>query len=249
MRGERRALAAPRVLPASAVFGVEDDVAGDVADRERAVDAERVAALLDALALEHDRREFFGVEEVGRLEVGVTLRLARVDARDLDPNLHRRLLERGGVERELPVPGQELAVDLRDHHVTNGEPDARVCAVDLPFLSGHCVLLGCCVVLRGEKYVVRRSRTIPGSRTHCCDPGNVVAFALAQPSGVRATTLVPGARRGSQVVRQWFAKPSYVGSNPIHASEIRNRCDERRLDDETVGLARLSLDEDRDRGR
>jgi len=25
-------------------------------------------------------------------------------------------------------------------------------------------------------------------------------------------------RRGSQAVRQWFAKPSYVGSNPIHAS-------------------------------
>jgi hypothetical protein len=28
-------------------------------------------------------------------------------------------------------------------------------------------------------------------------------------------------RRGSQAVRQWFAKPSYVGSNPIHASATR----------------------------
>jgi hypothetical protein len=28
-----------------------------------------------------------------------------------------------------------------------------------------------------------------------------------------------GAGRGSQVVRQWFAKPLYVGSNPILASK------------------------------
>ena len=54
-------------------------------------------------------RVLLGVEEVGRLEVRVALRLARVDARGVDLDLHRRLGRVGRVEGELGGPFGEVA--------------------------------------------------------------------------------------------------------------------------------------------
>src|SRR5580692_6323245 len=89
---EAYARVAPGVLAASRLFHVEHGLLGHAVDGEVARHLEvSLAGPFDALALERDRRELLDVEEVGRLEVAVALRFARVDARRVDRNVDRRL--------------------------------------------------------------------------------------------------------------------------------------------------------------
>src|SRR6266851_10383250 len=109
---------APRRLDA---VGVEGDVQGDrlghAVHGEIAADLVLVAAgLRDLRRLEGDLRALLRVEEVGALEVGVALLVARVDAR------HFGLEVDGAPGRVVLVPLQrrgdlaELAAHRGDHH-------------------------------------------------------------------------------------------------------------------------------------
>src|SRR4051794_9444064 len=105
---------------------------GDAVHREVAVHARRLAVDgLDASGLEGDLRERLGIEEVGRAQVLVALRLAGVDRRDLDrpvrPAVGDLLLH---VEGALELA--ELAAHVGDPHVLDRELDARVRRIDGP---------------------------------------------------------------------------------------------------------------------
>ena len=138
LRREGHALVAPGVLAAAELFDVELHGLGHPVDRQVAGHGVLLlAGLLDLRALVRQLRVLLGVEEVGRLEVPVALRLARVDARDVDLDLHRRLRRVRRVEGELGGPLGEVAADLRENHVPHAEADVRVLSVDR--VGGHLV--------------------------------------------------------------------------------------------------------------
>ena len=86
-------LVAPGILRLAEVRHRQRDLLRDAADRQVADHVVAFAALLDdPLALEGDVRELLDVEEVGRAQVRVAIRLVGVDARRLDRELDRREL-------------------------------------------------------------------------------------------------------------------------------------------------------------
>ncbi len=110
------ALAAPGILAAAFRRHVERDFARGAADRQIARHRQIVAGRLrDARAAERQRREVLGVEEVGRTQVRVALRLARVDAGDVDRRLDlRRASGSASSATTLPLtsPNRPLTVEI-----------------------------------------------------------------------------------------------------------------------------------------
>ena len=94
-----------------------------------------VVERLDARGLEAQLGELGGVEEVGRAQVIVALRLVGVDRLGLD-----RAVDLGAgqvladLERALELG--ELTADGGDAHVLDGEADLRVRRVDAPRAGG-----------------------------------------------------------------------------------------------------------------
>ena len=112
-------------------------LARDAADREVAHDGERLALQVgDPAALEPDRGEGVRVEEIGRAQVCVALRLARIDARHADLDVD---LAAGGIAIVAPHRTADLgepALDGRDHQMANRKLHVRVGAVDAPARAG-----------------------------------------------------------------------------------------------------------------
>jgi hypothetical protein len=111
---------------------LEIEFAAHVPDRQVAEDPKEGAVnVLDPLRLEPDLRVGLGVEEVGRAQVVVAVRLVRVDARDLDDAVRLRA---GRVVASLDrgLECGEAAPYRRDHHVLDRELDARVRLINLP---------------------------------------------------------------------------------------------------------------------
>src|SRR5690606_11864550 len=105
-RREGNPLVPPRVLGLTAVLGVEDHLAGDVPDRERAVDAVAVTAgLLHLGALEPKLGEALHVQEVRRPQVIVAVGYAGIDAAAVDRHLDAAARQVLGVEIHLAAPG------------------------------------------------------------------------------------------------------------------------------------------------
>ena len=86
--------------------------------------------LRDALGLEGQRRELRHVEEVGRLQVRVALRLARVDGAGVDRHVDGRVRVVGPGPRRGAGDLAELTAHRRHHHVLDGEAGRRVRGID-----------------------------------------------------------------------------------------------------------------------
>jgi hypothetical protein len=102
-------------------------------DRQVAHEPESIVVdVFDASALEGDGRVRLGVEEVGRPQVRIALRIARVDAggRDRDVDERGRRIVIGRLNRAGHV--REAAFHGRDHHVPDRELDVAVRGVDRP---------------------------------------------------------------------------------------------------------------------
>src|SRR5579863_9988922 len=112
-RREADPFVAPGVLAAAAVLDVERDRTRDVADGQLAGQAVTLRAdLLDPRTAEPDLGEMLDVEEIGRLQVLVTLGRPRVDAGGVDRRLHDRAREVALVERDVPGELGEAASNL-----------------------------------------------------------------------------------------------------------------------------------------
>src|SRR5690606_22314974 len=138
-RGERHALAAPRILDASAILHVEHHGLGVAAHGQLTVHSVVLPLALHLRALEADRRVRLHVEEVGGAEVLVSSLVAGVHAVrvDLDPHLASRGLRL--VELEAPSPRPEPPPDLGHHQVPHPELDARVTRIELPLARRHAL--------------------------------------------------------------------------------------------------------------
>ena len=130
------AVVAPGVDVRALDLGFEDDGLRDAVEREVAGDAERVVADdLDAGRLEGHLGVVLGVEEVARAQVLVACGLVRVDRGDLDGAVGPG---GGQVLADLQRAGEvcELAADVGDAHVLDGEADLRVRRIDVPGAGG-----------------------------------------------------------------------------------------------------------------
>src|SRR5205807_2287687 len=121
LAGCREAHAGPhlRMRDDTEVLGVEGDRLGGAADRQVAGQREIGAPLLNRAArAEGDRWVVLHVQEVGRTDVRVTVRIAGVDTGGVDRSLHLGIF---GLLGHLDGPGElaELAAYLADHQVTN----------------------------------------------------------------------------------------------------------------------------------
>src|SRR5690348_6724479 len=84
-RAESEALAAPRIRDPALLDDVERHLTRHAVDRQVAGELELAAAAIEhARPLERDARILLRVEEVGRAEVRVALRVACVDGIDVD---------------------------------------------------------------------------------------------------------------------------------------------------------------------
>src|SRR3954462_4255430 len=129
--GEAGARAAVGVRAEAVELEVQDDGPRDALDGQLALDGPVGAVGLHRGGPEDHGRVVLDVEEVSRADVRVTLLLTGVDGAELDAGLDRgvgRVL--GGDDLALEVA--EVAADLADHHVADGEADGRVRRVDLP---------------------------------------------------------------------------------------------------------------------
>src|SRR5262249_26858748 len=102
----------------------------DALDRQLAYEA----AVAGCAAGERDLRVPLGIEEVGRLEVGLQVLVLDLDARDL-----RLAGELAVLEGRLAV--RQLAGEGGDAEVLDGEADARVDGIGLPRAGRNCSLL------------------------------------------------------------------------------------------------------------
>src|SRR5262249_18512672 len=119
------------------LLDLEVDLPGHAAHGQVAAHDEAVPAPRDRLRPEGQRRVGGGVEEVGRAQVLVALRLARVDRGRVDGDVDGRVLRVLQVEIDRPGHLAEAAADVRDHEVADGELGGRVRRVDVP---AHVVL-------------------------------------------------------------------------------------------------------------
>ena len=105
----------------------------DVADGE--VAARRVVAITlgkDRVALECDRRVLLRVEEVGRLQVAVPLRITGRDPLDRRRHLEVALLRLRRIELDAAAHLPEASADRAQHHVLHGKVHRRVRWIDVP---------------------------------------------------------------------------------------------------------------------
>jgi hypothetical protein len=94
-----------------------------------AVDIETVLAVADAGGAEGHRRVGVGLEEVGRAEVVVALGVVGVDGGQLDGGGHRGG-QRIRCQGEFALEAGEVAADLADHQVADGEGHIGVAGID-----------------------------------------------------------------------------------------------------------------------
>src|SRR5688572_765478 len=130
---EPKTLSTPRIASAAFIVRLENDFARDIANRQLASDT--VAVVVDALdagASERDGGVLVDLEEIRRAQVGVTLLLARVDARRGDLGFDRRAREIRLVERDRAAHVGEAPADGGDHEVLHREADLGVCRIDVP---------------------------------------------------------------------------------------------------------------------
>src|SRR3954453_18583782 len=114
----------------------EDDRAGDVADREIAVDLILDSGARDPRGAEQHGRALGDVEDVGRQHVRVAVGVGRVDRCHVDGRV-----DGGGVEGladdDIGFEAGEAPAHLGNAEVADGEPDRRVVGVDRPVAGGQ----------------------------------------------------------------------------------------------------------------
>ena len=84
------------------------------------------------LGLEAHLRKRVGREEIWGFEVFVTKGVAGVNACRIDGDDHRRGSEILAVEVDSSAEVVELAVNIGNHHMLDGEANTGVCLIDLP---------------------------------------------------------------------------------------------------------------------
>src|SRR3954471_21167729 len=131
---QAEALAAERIRERVRDDAGDLDGLGVALDRDLAVDRQLVAVAADVLRLEGQLRMALGVEEVGRLQMGLEVRVLDLDARDLRGAL-QGAVDHGRVEV------RERAGE-RARHVVDGKADVRVDLVDGPGAGGDDLRIG-----------------------------------------------------------------------------------------------------------
>src|SRR5581483_6870502 len=139
LRAEGRAVVAPRVLDASTVFDLQGHRAGHAVDAEIPRHPVALPRALDGPAGKGHRRKLRRVEEVRGLQVCVPLRLARVDAVDVDADVDLRPQEVTLFELHHSAELAKTPVDLRDHQMPHREAHGGMTRVDVP--DAHVVVL------------------------------------------------------------------------------------------------------------
>ena len=127
------------MLPALPVDGgadelhVEADRPRDLADSEVTADGVVAVGLREnRVALEGDLGVLFGIEEVGRTKMAVTLEIAGRDALDLDGDLEVALFGVPWVERNAAAVLAEAAANGAHHHVLDRKAHCGMRWVDIP---------------------------------------------------------------------------------------------------------------------
>src|SRR3954447_15218237 len=114
----------------------EDNRAGDVADREIAVDLILDSGARDPRGAEHHGRALGDVEDVGRQHVRVAVGVGRVDRCHVDGRV-----DGGGVEGladdDVGLETGEAPAHFGNAEVADGEPDRGVVGVDRPVVRGQ----------------------------------------------------------------------------------------------------------------
>src|SRR5215216_2946561 len=124
--------AAPRVGRPTVVLDVESDRPGDAVDGQVAGEREVTGrAPLDPVAPELDLRVALDVEEVGRAQVLIPLRVAALDAGGVDRDLRPRA-QRVVRDVDVALDAGELAPHLAHHEVPGDALHGRVDGLDLP---------------------------------------------------------------------------------------------------------------------
>src|SRR3954449_7611314 len=114
----------------------EDDRAGDVADREIAVDLILDSGARDPRGAEHHGRALGDVEDVGRQHVRVAVGVGRVDRCHIDGCVDGRGVE-GLADDDIGLEAGETPAHLGNAEVADGEPDRGVVGVDRPAARGQ----------------------------------------------------------------------------------------------------------------
>src|SRR5579864_1234706 len=114
----------------AAHLSVEQDRSGDALDGELSGEREMpaVAVELDLRGVEGDLRVALDVEEVGRAQMGVSLRVKGLEAFDVDRSDDRRVVTVDDRTVEVAKP----SLDGLNHHVLDAELDRRMRRVDRP---------------------------------------------------------------------------------------------------------------------
>src|SRR6266550_5850479 len=121
------------VLDDTDQLDVEAHGPGYVADGE--ITARGVMAIAlreDRVALERDLRVFLRVEEVGRLQVAIALRVACRDPFDRRRHLEVALLGLRGVELDTATDLAEASANGAQHHGLHRKVHCRVRRIDVP---------------------------------------------------------------------------------------------------------------------
>ncbi len=136
LRREHRPLSAPGVAGVALEGHLERDLAGHAVDRQVAEDDTVSALPLRALAAERRLGELLDVEQLGRLDVRVAVRVAGLHAGHADDDVDAGVGEPlGDLHRTADVG--EASADLGDHEVPADERHVGVPRVDLPQSGGR----------------------------------------------------------------------------------------------------------------
>src|SRR6266540_279552 len=109
----------------------EGHLPGDAVEGQFAVDVVAVLAVADAGGAVGHGGVGVGLEEVGRAQVVVALGVVGVDGAEVDGGGDGGV-EWVGCQAQLAFEAGEVAADLADHHVADGEGDVGVDGVDRP---------------------------------------------------------------------------------------------------------------------
>src|SRR3954468_8235154 len=131
LAGEAGAGAAVGVRTEPVELQVQHDGLGDALDGQVALDLPVLTVVAHRGRAEGHHRVVADVEEVRGLDVRVPLLLPGVDRVHVDGGVHGRGGRVGG-GHDLAGELTEVAADLADHHVPDGEADGGVCGVDVP---------------------------------------------------------------------------------------------------------------------
>lgn len=118
-------------------FGFERDLAGDSEHGQVAFHFVIISALArNALRSKRDLGVLVRAEEIGALEVSIPLFVPRGQAVNFDDRVCLALLRVRGIVRDGARDVGELAMNLRDHEMTNPKPNGRMVGVDGVSLGG-----------------------------------------------------------------------------------------------------------------